>query len=96
MADGGVLDRPTSMGMFGNREVIAGEAGPEVFIPLDRLPAMVADINQRGGGAGTQDVADLRRAVTTLANRPVRTYVVASELDAQLLSLHLDRGERSL
>ncbi len=63
MAEGGVLTRPT--------HVIAGEAGPEAFIPLDKLFAEIQTMNaKQDGGDGYMPVTIIAEGETL-----VRTVV---------------------
>jgi TP901 family phage tail tape measure protein len=93
MAEGGVLTRPTSLGMVGDRQAIGGEAGAEAVIPLAKLPAMVGDINARSSSQQVM-AAEIRALRQEINNRPVKTYVVASELEAILFQRDYDRNDR--
>lgn len=95
MKDGGVLNRATPLGMVGDRMAIAGEAGPEAVIPLAQLPAMVGDINARSSSQAAM-ASEIRALRQEMNSRPIKTYVVASEMEARLLELKDDRYARSL
>ena len=50
-ATGGIVDRPTRFGMYGNGGVM-GEAGSEAIMPLTRLPDGSLGVKAQGGSGG--------------------------------------------
>lgn len=47
MADGGILNSPTMIGMNGSSPIVAGEAGPEAVMPLSKLPELLGIDRER-------------------------------------------------
>lgn len=80
LAEGGIVDRPTLN--------IAGEAGPEAIVPIDKLQAYIAGAVERAIQA--VNIQTLAAAIEDLASRPISlningrqfAYATASDSDS--------------
>lgn len=88
LAKGGILTNPTLLGMAGNTGLVAGEAGPEAVLPIDRLQGFVDVAIRRNLSADGTDrivaaVEKLADRVTVLeVNGRVLATATAGDADA--------------
>lgn len=70
LAKGGILTKPTLN--------IAGEAGPEAIIPIDKLEGYISNAVEKSMSA--VNIQSLAAAIEDLANRPIKLFINDREL----------------